>query len=187
MQEPNNILRIFQEAKLAIKDEDTIKLKKLSDQTIHTASISQDPDNIAVAVIIYSLSKIIERKENYKTKPGWNKFYENLVSYIDSSINALKKNNKKEFRVCLKSIRNSINKLSGKLKIYIKDVFNKASINKASRIYEHGISMEKTASLLGITMFDLASYAGQTGISDVPLSRTSNVKNRIKLAMEMFG
>ena len=47
--------------------------------------------------------------------------------------------------------------------------------------------MEKTASLLGITMFELASYAGQTGISDVPISRTMKVKSRIKLAMDMFG
>ena len=63
MQEKENILRIFKETKEAIEQEDNIKLKELSDQTIHTASMSQDPDNIAVAVIIYSLSKIIEREE----------------------------------------------------------------------------------------------------------------------------
>ena len=84
-------------------------------------------------------------------------------------------------------VRQAINKLSGKLKIFIKDVFRRATINKASRIYEHGISMEKTASLLGITMFELAEYAGQTGIPDVPENKTLSVKTRIKLAMEMFG
>ena len=46
--------------------------------------------------------------------------------------------------------------------------------------------MEKTASLLGVTMFELAEYAGQTGISDVPLAKTGGVKKRINLAMEMF-
>jgi hypothetical protein len=76
--------------------------------------------------------------------------------------------------------------LSGNLKKYIQDVFRKASINEASKIYEHGISMEKTAKLLGITMFELAGYAGQTGISDVPESKTLDVRSRIKLAMEMF-
>ena len=186
MQEKENILRIFKATKEAIKKEDVIRLKELSNQTIHTASISQDPDNITVAVIIYSLSKIIERKK-YQEYPGWNEFHKTIILAINNSIIALKKNDEKKFKENLGLVRKAINKLSGKLKIYIKDVFRKASINKASRIYEHGISMEKTAKLLGITMFDLANYAGQTGISDVPLSKTLDVKSRIKLAMEMFG
>ena len=72
------------------------------------------------------------------------------------------------------------------MKKNIQDVFRKASVNKASRIYEHGISMGKTAKLLGITMWELADYAGKTGISDVSESKTLDVKSRIKLAMEMF-
>ena len=182
MKENKNILNILQETKEAIKKEDTLRLKELSNQTIHTASISQDPDNIAIAVIVYSLSKIIERRQHKKSK----KFYETIISAINNSIIAIKKNDEKRFKENFGLIRKAINKLSGKLKKYIQDVFRKASINKASRIYEHGISMEKTAKLLGITMFELANYTGQTGISDVPLSKTMNVKSRIKLAEEFF-
>ena len=83
-------------------------------------------------------------------------------------------------------IRGSIENLSGKLKKYIKEVFRNAEISKASRIYEHGISMEHTASLLGISQYELAEYAGRTGIPDVPENYTRNTKSRIKLAMEMF-
>jgi len=186
MQEKDNVLRIFEETKEAIEKKDVVKLKELSNRTIHTVSIEQDPDNIAVAVIIYSLSKIIER-EDYRKYPEWNQFYKTMISLINNSIIALKKDDEKKFKDDLKLVRQSINKLSGKLKIYIKDVFRRATINKASRIYEHGISMEKTASLLGITMFELAEYAGQTGIPDVPENKTLSVKTRIKLAMEMFG
>ena len=185
MKEVENILRIFEETKLAIKNSDSVKLNELSNQTIHTASISQDSNSVAVAVIIYSLSKIIERKR-YQKYSGWNKFYKTIITAIDSSIIALKKNDEEMFKIKLKLIRSSINKLSGKLKKYIKEVFRKAKINKASRIYEHGISMEKTAKLLGITMWELANYSGQTGISDVPLGKTLNVKSRIKLAEEIF-
>jgi hypothetical protein len=46
--------------------------------------------------------------------------------------------------------------------------------------------MEKTAKLLGITMFELANYAGQTGISDVTLSKTYGAKSRIKMTMDFF-
>ena len=59
-------------------------------------------------------------------------------------------------------------------------------INKASKIYEHGISMEQTAKLLGISMYDIASYAGQKGISDIPIGKTISVRDRIKLAMDFF-
>ena len=72
-------------------------------------------------------------------------------------------------------------------KDYIKNVFEQAQINKASRIYEHGVSMEQTANLLGISMFELAEYAGTTGISESPEGKTIDAKSRIKLAMDMFS
>lgn len=46
--------------------------------------------------------------------------------------------------------------------------------------------MEQTAKLLGITIWELAEYAGQTGISDVNLSVTLPIKQRIKQAEEIF-
>jgi len=185
MQEKENVLRILQEAKLAMKEDNSIKLKELSNQTIHTASIAQDPDNIAVAVAVYSLSKIVERKE-YRNFPGWKDFYKIILLCVDNSINAIKKNDDKKLKESLMCVRKSVSKLSGKLKSYIQDVFRKAEINKASKIYEHGISMEKTASLLGITMFELASFAGQKPDGEASLSKTIDVKTRIKTAMEMF-
>ena len=74
MQEKENVLRIFEETKRAIEENDSAKIKSLSNQTINTASLTHDPDNIAVAVVVYSLSKIIER-EGYRKLPGWSNFY----------------------------------------------------------------------------------------------------------------
>lgn len=187
MQERDNVLRILEETKEAILKEDSVKLKELSNQTIHTASTSQDPDNIAVAVIVYSLSKIIERKQ-YQEFSGWRNFYAEIVSAINDSINSIKNNDDKRLKEDLTKVRKTVSQLSGKLKIYIQDVFRKAEINKASKIYEHGISMEQTASLLGVTLFELASYAGQKPeISETSFNKTVDVKKRIKTAMEMFG
>ena len=185
MQERENILRIFQEAKIGFEKGDSTELKSLSNQTNNTAALTQDPDNIAVAVIIYTLSKIIER-EDYKQLPGWNKFYKIYIDSINKKIDALKKKDDEAFRRELVRIRRAMDSLSGKLKIYIQDVLRKASINKASKIYEHGISMEKTASLLGITLFELASYAGQKEDINVLQTKTIDVKSRIKLAEDFF-
>jgi hypothetical protein len=186
MQEKENILRIFEETKEALAEGDAAKIKLLSNQTTNTASLTHDPDNIAVAVIVYSLSKIVER-EDYKKLPGWNNFYNIYIGAIDKIIFALRKNDEKTFRVNIELIRRAIDKLSGKLKNYIQDVFRKSRINKASKLYEHGISMEKTASLLGVTMFELANYVGQKEVAEIPEVKTISVRSRIKLAMEMFG
>lgn len=185
MQERENLLRIFREVKGAVSAGDSAKIKSLSDQTTNTASLTQDSDNITVAVVIYSLSKLIER-EDYRKLPGWNSFYEIYVRAIDKSIEALERKNDENFSKNLTIIRKAIGNLSGKLKDYIQDVFRKAQINKASRIYEHGISMEKTANLLGINLFELANYAGGKEGSEVPESVTISAKQRVKFAMEMF-
>jgi hypothetical protein len=186
MLEKEHILELFEDAKEAIKKDDIITLRELSNKTIHTSSLSQDPDNIAVAVIIYSISKILERKD-YRTKPGWDKFYTNLLLEIDILIKSLKKYDEKKVTKSLENLRTKLGNVSGNLKKYIKEVFDKASINKASRIYEHGISLGKTAKLLGISLWELSNYAGQTGIGDVKLGKTSSVKERIKLVDDIFS
>lgn len=185
MQEADNVLRILRETRSALERKDSSYIRGLSNQTINTASLTQDPDNIAVAVIVYSLSKIVERLD-YRQLPGWKKFYANVLVYLDKSIKDIETGDYAKFRQDFKRIRGSIENLSGKLKKYIKEVFRNAEISKASRIYEHGISMEQTASLLGISLYELAEYAGRTGIPDVPENYTMNTKSRIKLAMDMF-
>jgi hypothetical protein len=185
MQEADNVLRILKETRAALERNDSFNIRGLSNQTINTASLAQDPDNIAVAVIVYSLSKIVERLD-YRQLPGWKKFYGNILLYLDKSIKDIENKDYIRFREDFKGIRGSIENLSGKLKKYVKEVFRNADISKASRIYEHGISMEQTASLLGISQYELAEYAGRTGIPDMPENYTRDTKSRIKLAMGMF-
>ncbi len=185
MKEGDNILRILKETLEAIKNNDSSKLKELSNQTLHSASTG-DPDNIAVAVIVYSLGKILSRQD-YRSLKGWQAFQKTMISSLKLSINDLEQGNEEKFRKDFVFIRNAINKLSGKLKRYVKDVFEKAEIAKASRIYEHGISMGKTAKMLGVSMYDLQNYTGQTGISEVSLNKTINAKTRIKMLEELFA
>lgn len=185
MEEKFHVLSVLEQAEKAIKEENILKLKELSNQTIHSSSIYQDPDNIALAVIIYSLSKIIERK-SYQEFKEFGKLKNSYQDSLHKAILSLKKDDLKEYRKHIESIITSIDNLSGKLKTYLEEVFRKAMINKASRIYEHGISMEQTAKILGISIWELAEYAGKTGISNVNLSITLPIEKRIKLAEDFF-
>ncbi len=185
MQEKDNVVDVLEKAKVAIKEGNSMAVKDLSNRTIHSASIYQDPDNINIAVILYSISKLIERT-HYHEMPGWDKFEKTYASAIDNSIIALKKNDLPVYRDQINRIRDCVKQISGHLKTYIEEVFRKAEINKASRIYEHGISLEATAKILGITQWELSQYVGQTGIADVNLAYTKDIKQRLKDAEEIF-
>lgn len=185
LQEAENILRIMKEARIALEQKDSYKLKALSDQTLHTATVYQDADSIVVAVLTYSISKIVER-ENYRRMEGWDIFYNSLITNIDAAIIKLEVGDYEKFMDYLGKIRNTINKISGDLSNYIRDVFYKAEINKAFKLYEHGLSAEKTASILGVSLWDLAGYIGQSTVSESHLNEAIPVKERINLAESFF-
>jgi len=117
---------------------------------------------------------------------GWAEFYEVVMTNLDLAIKSLEKNDIKNARIYLGQIRNSLNKVSDDLSRYIKDVFAKAEINKAFKLYEHGLSSEATAALLGISLWDMASYIGQSNIGDAKFSISLPVKDRVKIAEDIF-
>jgi len=185
MQDKNNILNILKSVKKSLETKDYIRIKNLSNQAVDSASIEQDSDVVSLAIIIYSLSKLIE-KEQFRDEKNWSSFYKGFLKNINDMIKALEKNDIERFRFEILSNRKLIQNLGGKLKRYIQDVFRKARINKASKIYGHGISMEKTSKMLGVSIWELAEYAGQTRIGDINLAVTMPIQQRLKLAEEIF-
>jgi len=186
MKEVSNVLRILREAKGFVVGDDASALKGLSNQTIHSAAVSQDGDNIVVAVLVYSLGKVLER-DHYRSMEGWKDFYGAVVKNLGLAVGALGKNDVNNARVYLGRIRNSLNKMDGDLGHYIKDVFKKAEINKAFKLYEHGLSSEQTADLLGVSLWDMASYIGQSHIGDSKIAVSMDIKKRVGIAERVFG
>lgn len=186
MIEKENVLRILREAISCLERNDHSSLGDLSNQMVHSSSVSQDGSTITLAVILYSLGKIFERN-SYKEYSGWDGYYKKILNKLNDAVFFLEKDDIKNFRKSLKNIRVQIDKISNDFKSHISDVFRKAKLNKAFKIHEHGISMEKTSKLLGISLWELASYAGQKsfGVVDKTSERVS-VKERIKLVEDFF-
>ncbi|MFA5019863.1 MAG: hypothetical protein WC533_02075 [Candidatus Pacearchaeota archaeon] len=184
MQERGHVISVLRKVRKAITKHDSGEIKQLSDQTIHSATIYNDEDNLLVAVVIYALSKIIERGEKYY-KDNYHKYLGVYTKAIDKSIIDLTNNNDEDFRKQMK-IFTQQSEISGDLKRHLQDMFQKARINKASKIYEHGISMERTANLLGISLWELAEYAGQSNVADMSRGKTIDIKDRLRKAMEIF-
>ncbi|MEM4182093.1 MAG: hypothetical protein QXX68_03015 [Candidatus Pacearchaeota archaeon] len=184
MQEIENSLRILKETLKAFKKSEENNLKSLSNQTIHTAATSQDFDNIILAVIVYALGKILER-DNYKQMDGWDLFFQTTIKNIDKAIASIKNKDFESFRLFLGKIREDVNKIDSNLSSYVKDVFYKAQINKASKIYQHGVSAQKAAELLGVSLWDLASYIGQGSVNEADIKDSLLFSERKKI-MEEF-
>lgn len=184
MEERGHLLEILKKVQITLINKDYVKLKFLSDETILLASFHQDSDTVSLAVIIYSISKLIER-EHYLKDKNWESFFIDFKKNINDLITALEKNNDELFRNEIKANSVLIERLSGELKDFIGDVFRKAKINKASKMYEQGISMERTANILGISLWELQEYSG-TRVSENNLNITLPIKERIKLVEEIF-
>lgn len=184
MKESKKVLEILIAAEESIKKDKTYNLKHLSEEAIESASITQDPENLTVAVVVYSLGKIFERKQ-YKNLKGWENFKKITLDSLKKAIEDIRNKNSKDFQSDLLLIRRAIGKISGKLKIYIEDVFKKAEINNASKIYERGLSLEKTSKLLGVSLYDLQNYAGQQNFDNY-ISKNVSVKERIKYLEDLF-
>jgi len=182
----SNLIRVLDKAINAIKTKDTISLKEISNETIHDATVIQDEYSITIAVFIYSLSKIYEREQNYSKYKGWTKFCLDCFKGLEIAKQKLIANDIKGFELVLKEYMSTLEKVDEKLKIHIQDVFEKARINKASRLYEHGLSIGRTAELLGISKFEAMDYVGKTYIADVKENTTINPIERLKFARGIF-
>lgn len=185
MEERQHLIELLTKAKDALEQQDSSKLKELSDQTIHSASVYQHTDFVLVAVITYALSKILERKERLPLK-NWQAFVRDISKYLNLSISALQRNKQNLFVITLEKTKHYLQNSSEIMKPIIEEVIRKASINKASKIYEHGISLAKTTKILGVTPWELTEYIGEKENPHASLSKTIDIKERVKMTMEFF-
>ena len=180
-----HIAHVLQEAKKALINNDPIKLKELSNHTIHSSCHYQDVGSITIAVLLYALSKLIERSD-YKKIRGWDLFTKKFNSFLDLASKAIEERNQKKYEEYIQKARSTLTSNSVSLKPYIQEIINKSSINKGSKIYEHGISMEQTAKLLGVSLWELSDYIGQKNFYGAKQDRTIDTKKRADMAMEFF-
>lgn len=160
---------------LRVKEsKDVFELKVLSNHTIHNASIFQDKDSITVAIVIYSLYKILDRNKDINV-------FDDLVSARDFLI----KDNVVGFRGIIRNILKKISESDKRLEKFIQDVIEKAKVRKGMKIHEHGISMAKVSELLGISLWELMSYVGKTRMFDIE-NINIDVNKRLSFVREVF-
>lgn len=175
-----DILRVLSDVTDILKveeEKDVADLRELSNHVIHDASIFQDEDSVSIAILIYSLSKVIERREgklNYKV----------LLGLIMDARKDLEQNRIDGYRKIIKKLFKFISTIDTKLKLYIEQVINQAEIKKGSKLYAHGISLGRAAEVLGISQWELMFYIGKTKLPDI--KGGVSVRQRLSYARSLF-
>lgn len=181
-----NIIRILDEGYRAVQEDNALKLRELSDNTIHDASTKQDNYSISIAVIMFSLHKLFSRI-SFRTYPNWNQLVEKILALLKAMKVSLEQDRMKSFDMAIREYFHLVDLVAGKLKFYIQEVIDTAKISKGSRLYEHGVSLSRTADLLGVTAYELMSYVGKTGIADVDAPLKNTVRKRLSFARGLFA
>src|SRR5574341_975648 len=173
-----DILKVLTDLVKALKDNDYPTIAELSNHTIHDASIFQEDDPLTLAVLVYALSKIIQRYcEQGKVCP-------NVAPYLQQAYDALNADDDNGYRAVIKNILRKVGELDAQLNLYIQEVIEKAKIKKASKLHEHGISIARTAELLGLSQWELQGYIGKT-VVDVPHDGMKTME-RLRRARDLF-
>ncbi len=159
------------------EDRDVNDLKGLSNHTIHNSSIFQDEDSISIMILIYALSKVIERRKG--------KFnYSLTLSLLKNAQKNLEQNDDDLYRKSIRKMFDFISSIDNELKIYIEEVINQAQIKKGTKVYAHGISVARASEILGVSQWDLMSYIGKTHLTNV--TGGVSVKERLNYARSLF-
>ena len=152
-------------------------LTEVSDHIIHDASLYQDEDSVSTAVLIHALSKIVSKCCEKELS------FKHFANPLKKMREYLVKDNAKFFREELKKEIREIQKLDEKLKVYVQEVLERAKIKKGSKMHEHGISIARTAEILGISQWELQQYIG---VQKEFSRQTMPVRKRLEIARELF-
>lgn len=167
---------------LETENKDYFLLRELSNNTIHNASIFQDHLSITCAIILYSIYKICNRQSHVRIE----KFKVKIISEIQEMIDLLSKENLDAYENKSKELMNYIKEFDHETSQYIQQIIEKAKITKGSKLYSHGISLQQTAAILDINLWQLKEYIGHTNVSEEEDKKISPLK-RLQIAEELFN
>ena len=182
-----DVINVLTNAKKGIQKNDGHYVKNWSNHIIHSASVYQDKISLSTAIIVYSIGQILVYAENKSAlKERWDKNKNQILNLINQLIKLAKKEDKEDFLKVVESILRIIADVDFSYSQYVGWVIERAKIKKGSEIYEHGISLGRTAEILNISPWDLMEYIGSK--RNIPnIIKTKSIKERIDYLKEIFG
>ncbi len=175
-----DLLETLKEIKKALTLKDAEELKELSDHTIHCSTLHHEKRAIYIAMITYSLSKIIEKGElQRKHSEELEDFINGMIENFGALIDFLEKRDFAKFENAIKNMLKDISEFDASFGKYVEDVLEFSKIQKGTKIYEHGLSLSSVAEMIGVSKWDLMKKIGETKVHE-EIKPLTNVKERFE-------
>ncbi|MDD5111602.1 MAG: hypothetical protein PHG85_03590 [Candidatus Altiarchaeota archaeon] len=151
----------------ALKKRDINELREISHQCSEEAALGQDERKIQAAIVTYCFNKLLS-KVHYRDK---------VDELTNASIEAATRGD-------FPKVLALIEEFDRKYSFFEGSLVQKAKVKVASRLYSSGLSIARSAELLGASVSDVLDYVGVTRVhSDV---QSMTVAERLKIARSVF-
>ncbi|MCW1301116.1 MAG: hypothetical protein QW507_00665 [Candidatus Nanoarchaeia archaeon] len=185
-EERRDIVQMLNEARTLLQAGKINELKDCSNKVIHSMTIYQDKYATNAAVIVYAISKTLERWKLKQEERELSAFVREMKEELEKLSSLLERGEFEEFLIECGKVRGKIAQVDSHFSDYMEEVLHKARLKKASKVYEHGLSIGKAAELLGLSEWELMQYAGKTKVHDVDESKIKDLRKRLKELEEIF-
>jgi hypothetical protein len=173
-----DIISLLKNSIKAIEEKNYSKLKGLSNQTIHNASIYQEENSISIGVVVWCLYKVFRRTDKLRAE---------ILNDLKKAQEELQKDNYEMYQNYTADILQKIKTEDRRINKYVEEILRQAQIKKGSKIYKHGISIARCAQILDVTMWELANYIGKTNIYEDEDAVDVGCKEKFDFVQKIFN
>ncbi|MFA5406412.1 MAG: hypothetical protein WC307_03595 [Candidatus Nanoarchaeia archaeon] len=160
-----DIIAILDGVITAFDKYDPDAIMEWSDHIIHSASIYQEEHTFMVAVIVYSIGKIMAKgKVRRYPQEAWNEFESTVKNTLREALESLQADKHAAFDKSMALLQKAVFRLDQSFMSYVDYVVDNAKLKKGTKMFEHGVSLKRVAELFGVSEWDLRNYAGKTRI-----------------------
>ena len=178
-------MKMLDKLRQAFRTKDITALKRISNQSIERAAMTEDYYLVNISLIAYALSKLLS-KPHILESDQWEQFVADVDSDLAEAMQ-MKEEDKPLEGILEKDIIQDISQIDASIGNYVQDIIEKSRIKQASRIYAMGLSLDKAISLTHADRFQLLTYIGSTVIHDRPFTRTKSVFDRYQNTKKILG
>ena len=179
-----DLLDTLKKIRYALEERDAALLKELSNHTMHISSIYHERRTLYIAMMAYSLSKIIGKGVEKAHKEEFEDFLNGMTQNLSALIRFLEEKDFQKVTDAITRILKEISDFDSFFGKYVEDVLEFSKIQKGAKVYEHGLSLSSVAEMIGASKWDLMKKIGEIKGHE-EIATPQNVRERFEKLKKM--
>jgi len=181
-----DILSVLVNVKKHFNKDDAQSVLEWSDRIIHSMSVYQDARTITLAIVAYSLGKVLGNRKLRQHAKAWSEFKTRVNQDLSLAIKSVEQNEWKKYASVLRDLIRAVASIDYNFSDYLNFIITGAKVKKGSAMHRHGISLSRVAEVLGISLWELMEYTGKKKLFDDIKDDGVSVSTRYNKAKLLF-